>query len=170
MSRAAAQLRSPSIRTSFQRGFASQLRPQSIRAPPSQRRFASTVSANAESAVMGAKDNFTKAKEEHEQEFEEEEPENTFVRDRQAKKDHAGGSAELWRKLSLYVAIPGLIISAVNAYVLWEEHWAHWDHMPPLEERTEYEYQNIRTRNFYWGDGDKTVFWNPTVNYHKKPE
>ena len=27
--------------------------------------------------------------------------------------------------------------------------------MPPLEERTEYPYQNIRTRNFPWGDGDK---------------
>lgn len=27
--------------------------------------------------------------------------------------------------------------------------------MPPLEERVEYPYQNIRTRNFPWGDGDK---------------
>ena len=27
--------------------------------------------------------------------------------------------------------------------------------MPPLEERTEYPYQNIRTKNFPWGDGDK---------------
>ena len=27
--------------------------------------------------------------------------------------------------------------------------------MPALEERTEYPYQNIRTRNFPWGDGDK---------------
>lgn len=27
--------------------------------------------------------------------------------------------------------------------------------MPPLEERVEYPYQNIRTKNFAWGDGDK---------------
>lgn len=27
--------------------------------------------------------------------------------------------------------------------------------MPPLEERTEYPYQNIRTKNYQWGDGDK---------------
>jgi hypothetical protein len=27
--------------------------------------------------------------------------------------------------------------------------------MPPLEERTEYPFQNIRTKNFFWGDGDK---------------
>ena len=53
------------------------------------------------------------------------------------------------------VAIPALIISGVNAYNLWNEHWAHWEHMPPLEERPEYPYQNIRTKNFFWGDGDK---------------
>lgn len=27
--------------------------------------------------------------------------------------------------------------------------------MPPLEERTEYPYQNIRVKNFPFGDGDK---------------
>jgi cytochrome c oxidase subunit 6a len=27
--------------------------------------------------------------------------------------------------------------------------------MEPLEERPEYPYQNIRTKNFFWGDGDK---------------
>lgn len=30
--------------------------------------------------------------------------------------------------------------------------------MPPLEERTEYPYQNIRTKNYQWGDGDKVSF------------
>ena len=29
--------------------------------------------------------------------------------------------------------------------------------MPPLEERVEYPYQNIRTKNYQWGDGDKTL-------------
>merc|ERR1712093_478775 len=57
-----------------------------------------------------------------------------------------------------------------DEYVLWNEHWGHWEHMEPLEERPEYPYQNIRTKNFYWGDGDKTVFWNDKVNYHKKSE
>lgn len=27
--------------------------------------------------------------------------------------------------------------------------------MAPLEERTEYPYQNIRSKNYPWGDGDK---------------
>jgi cytochrome c oxidase subunit 6a len=50
---------------------------------------------------------------------------------------------------------PALILAGANAYMLWNEHWEHWSHMPPLEERVEYPYQNIRTKNFQWGDGDK---------------
>lgn len=50
---------------------------------------------------------------------------------------------------------PALLLAGLNAYNLWNEHWEHWSHMPPLEERVEYPFQNIRTRNFPWGDGDK---------------
>ena len=50
---------------------------------------------------------------------------------------------------------PAMILSGINAYNLWNEHWEHWSHLPALEERVEYPYQNIRTRNFPWGDGDK---------------
>ncbi|MCJ1245828.1 Cytochrome c oxidase subunit 6A, mitochondrial [Trapelia coarctata] len=95
---------------------------------------------------------------------------NAFNRERAAVKAHAAATSDLWRKLSLYVTIPCLIIASVNAYNLWTEHWEHWNHMPPLEERVEYPYQNIRTKNFPWGDGDKTLFWNPEVNYHHKDE
>lgn len=90
---------------------------------------------------------------------------------------------DLWRKLSIYVVIPCVILASINAYNLWTEHWEHWEHMPPLEERVEYPYQNIRTKNFFFGDGDKvckvrngeestnisqTLFWNDKVNYHNK--
>lgn len=51
--------------------------------------------------------------------------------------------------------VPCLIAAGVNAWWLWTAHWEHWEHMPPLEERTEYAYQNIRTRNYQWGNGDK---------------
>ncbi|KAK0633686.1 cytochrome c oxidase subunit VIa-domain-containing protein [Immersiella caudata] len=94
--------------------------------------------------------------------------ENAFVRERQAVKEHAGATTELWRKISIYAVIPALILAGANAYNLWTEHWEHWSHMPPLEERVEYPYQNIRTRNYQWGDGDKTLFWNDSVNYHNK--
>ena len=62
---------------------------------------------------------------------------------------------DLWRKLSIWVVIPSLMIAGVNAWRLWIEHWEHKAHEGPLEERTEYPYMNIRTKNFFWGDGDK---------------
>jgi hypothetical protein len=37
----------------------------------------------------------------------------------------------------------------------WDAHWEHVAHAPPKEEKAEYAYQNIRTKNFWWGDGDK---------------
>ncbi|KAI1405147.1 cytochrome c oxidase-like protein [Hypoxylon fuscum] len=94
--------------------------------------------------------------------------ENAFIKERQAVKDHAGATTELWRKISIYGVAPALILAGLNAWNLWTEHWEHWEHMPPLEERVEYPYQNIRTKNFPWGDGDKTLFWNDSVNYHNK--
>lgn len=62
--------------------------------------------------------------------------------------------------------IPALVVAAANSYVLWNEHWEHWSHMEPLEERTEYSYQNIRSKNFFWGDGDKTILY---VTPHTPP-
>lgn len=53
------------------------------------------------------------------------------------------------------VCIPALLIAGANAYRLWNEHWEHKAHEPPPEERPEYPYQNLRTKNFFWGDGDK---------------
>jgi len=94
--------------------------------------------------------------------------ENAFVRERRAVKEHAAGTTDLWRKISIYACIPALIAGGVNAYYLWNQHWEHWSHMPPLEERVEYPYQNIRVKNYPWGDGDKTLFWNNSVNYHNK--
>ncbi|KAJ5124716.1 uncharacterized protein N7515_008541 [Penicillium bovifimosum] len=93
---------------------------------------------------------------------------NEFNRERAAVKHHAASTSDLWRKLSIFAVIPCLIGGGLNAYNLWNEHWEHWEHMPPLEERTEYPYQNIRVKNFPWGDGDKTIFWNSEVNYHNK--
>ncbi|QPH17468.1 hypothetical protein C2857_002328 [Epichloe festucae Fl1] len=94
--------------------------------------------------------------------------ENEFIKERQHIKDHAKSTTELWRKISIYGVPVFLVAAGVNAWVLWKNHWEHWSHMPPLEERIEYPYQNIRTKNFQWGNGDKTLFWNDAVNYHNK--
>lgn len=53
------------------------------------------------------------------------------------------------------IVIPALLIGSLNAKNLWDEHWEHWEHMPPLEERVQYPYMNIRTKAYPWGDGDK---------------
>lgn len=66
--------------------------------------------------------------------------------------------------------IPALIIASANTWVQWNEHWAHQAHEPPVSERPQYAYMNIRTKAFPWGDGDKTLFWNDKYNYHKKDE
>ena len=55
----------------------------------------------------------------------------------------------------LSVALPFFIVGSVNAKMRWDAHWEHERHEPPVEERTEYPYMNIRTKNFWWGDGDK---------------
>ncbi|CAL5866534.1 uncharacterized protein PFLUO_LOCUS743 [Penicillium psychrofluorescens] len=93
---------------------------------------------------------------------------NAFNQERESVKHHAASTSGLWLKLSIFAVIPCLIGGSINAYNLWNEHWEHWDHMPALEERTEYPYQNIRVKNFPFGDGDKTIFWNSEVNYHNK--
>ncbi|KAI7301279.1 hypothetical protein D0869_05631 [Hortaea werneckii] len=95
---------------------------------------------------------------------------NAFNGERAAVKEHAAATSDLWRKLSIYVVIPAIAIAGANAYRLWVEHWEHKSHDPPLEEQPEYPYQNIRTKNFFWGDGDKTLFWNPNVNKHNNVE
>jgi hypothetical protein len=51
--------------------------------------------------------------------------------------------------------IPSIVLASVNAYRLWTEHWEHVAHGPALEDKPEYPFQNIRTKNYFWGDGDK---------------
>ncbi|KAI9701701.1 MAG: Cytochrome c oxidase subunit 6A, mitochondrial [Bogoriella megaspora] len=66
---------------------------------------------------------------------------NAFNQERKAVKDHAAATS-----------------AGANAYRLWVAHWEHVEHEEhenPRSERPEYQYQNIRTKNFFWGDGDK---------------
>jgi len=56
------------------------------------------------------------------------------------------------------VAVPCIIVASVNAKIRWDAHWehvAHEEHEHPRSERPEYPYQNLRTKNYFWGDGDK---------------
>ncbi|QSL64602.1 hypothetical protein MERGE_001903 [Pneumocystis wakefieldiae] len=67
------------------------------------------------------------------------------------------------------VCIPALLITSLNAYQLHTKHHSEASHRSESDDDStpEYPYQNIRTRRFFWGDGDKTLFWNDRVNKHK---
>jgi len=95
---------------------------------------------------------------------------NAFNRERAAVKHHAAESSDLWRKLSIYAVIPAFIIASANAYTLWNEHWEHEAHAPPPSERPQYDYLNIRAKAYPWSNGDKTLFWNDSVNYSPRSE
>lgn len=92
---------------------------------------------------------------------------NAFLEAREAQKHHAGGSAELWRKLSYYVALPGVVIAYVNAQNLLKEHAEHVEHEKEenggeLPERITYPYMNKRDKDYPWGPN--TLFFNPHAN------
>ncbi|KAF2838979.1 mitochondrial cytochrome c oxidase subunit VIa, partial [Patellaria atrata CBS 101060] len=100
---------------------------------------------------------------------------NSFNRERAAVKHHADssmtdlwGSEDTWRKLSNCAVVPNIIFAGANAWILWNEHWEHFAHGSSLEEKTEYSYPNIRFKNYFWEDGDKTLSWNDKFNYHRK--
>ena len=69
---------------------------------------------------------------------------NEFIEERHHIKDHAAKSADLWRKVSMYICIPGAIVLGVYIYQIESEHIHHRDHEIEehggLPERTFYEY------------------------------
>ncbi|BGP00459.1 Cytochrome c oxidase subunit 6A [Rhodotorula toruloides] len=92
---------------------------------------------------------------------------NAFIASRKAVEEHAKHSADLWRKITYYVAFPAVIVAALNAKSLASEHEAHLEHIKEenggeLPERIVYPYFNKREKDFPWGDN--TLFYNPKVN------
>lgn len=84
---------------------------------------------------------------------------------------HAAGTAGLWKRISFFIALPAIGLTAINTYFVEVAHAHHREHMSKLtddEWPVEYEFQNIRSKDYFWGDGDKTLFWNPAINRHVK--
>ncbi|CAG8514041.1 3308_t:CDS:2 [Paraglomus brasilianum] len=86
---------------------------------------------------------------------------SSLVAERQAVVEHAKATASLWKKISIYVCIPALVLSTANAYRLMKEHSKHEIHP---EDVPNYSYLRIRSKPFFWGNGDHTLFHNPAVN------
>ena len=86
-----------------------------------------------------------------------------------ATEKHAEGTSRLWAKISFLVAAPAIILTAINTYFVEMEHYEHrkhLEHVPDKDWPRDYEFMNVRSKPFFWGDGDKTAFWNPVVNRH----
>lgn len=82
---------------------------------------------------------------------------------------HAGKTSALWFKISFLVALPAILLTTYHVYNVEMEHKAHRDHLkhvPDEDWPRDMEYMNIRSKPFFWGKGDKTMFWNPVVNRH----
>lgn len=74
-----------------------------------------------------------------------------LIKERNHHKDHAGKSADLWRKVSIYGCIPFAIVMAVYIGRIETEHLHHRDHEieengGELPETTKYEYNDIRKK------------------------
>lgn len=101
-----------------------------------------------------------------------EEAAKRFVEARHETFEHAGKSADMWRKVSLYVLIPAGIVLGAYMYKVESKHLAHAKHVyeendHSLPERPDYEYLNIKAKRFPWGQ--QSLFFNPLVN-HPSPE
>ncbi|KAG9287258.1 hypothetical protein G9A89_008888 [Geosiphon pyriformis] len=70
---------------------------------------------------------------------------NPLLAEQEAIEEHARHAAQLWRKISLYVAGPGILLTAWNAYRIASEHAAHHHE----EETPPYPYLRLRTKMHY---------------------
>ncbi|XP_008327587.1 cytochrome c oxidase subunit 6A2, mitochondrial [Cynoglossus semilaevis] len=69
-----------------------------------------------------------------------------------------GERARTWKILSFALALPGVGVCCLNAYLKSQEH----SHEQP--EFVPYNHLRVRTKKFPWGDGNHTLFHNPHTN------
>lgn len=92
-----------------------------------------------------------------------------FKKAYQEKMHHSVGITSLWKKITYFVAFPVIALTAIPIAKIEFDHAKHREHLRHLSDEewpVQYEYQNLRLKKFFWGDGDKTLFWNSDVNRH----
>ncbi|KAI5963348.1 uncharacterized protein KGF55_003140 [Candida pseudojiufengensis] len=92
-----------------------------------------------------------------------------FIKNYEEKVHHSESITNLWKKLTYVVAIPAIFLVAIPVGKIEMDHAKHREHTRHLSDEEwpqQYDYQNIRSKPFFWGDGDKTLFWNSDINRH----
>ncbi|THH33552.1 hypothetical protein EUX98_g655 [Antrodiella citrinella] len=79
---------------------------------------------------------------------------------------HAGEASELWRRISFYVCLPGIVVAALWVRNVEAEHAEHENHIRAendghLPEPPHYEYLNKRLKPFPWGKN--SLFFNAHI-------
>ncbi|KZC10662.1 PREDICTED: cytochrome c oxidase subunit 6A1, mitochondrial-like [Dufourea novaeangliae] len=69
------------------------------------------------------------------------------------------GAIKLWRNLTLFGAVPAILLSTINCYI------NHINHKEERPEPIPYPYMKIMNKRFPWGDGKHSLFHNPKKNW-----
>ncbi|KAL7663613.1 Cytochrome c oxidase subunit [[Candida] zeylanoides] len=92
-----------------------------------------------------------------------------FIKQYEERLHHSEGVTNMWKKVTYFVAIPAILLTAIPVGITEMHHAEHRKHQAELSDDewpTQYDYMNIRSKKFFWGDGDKTLFWNDACNRH----
>lgn len=76
---------------------------------------------------------------------------------------HALKTTVTWRKISMFVALPGVALAAYNSIT---KELAHMKHVKEhgRAEFTAYPHLRLRNKPWPWGDGNHSLVHNPDVN------
>ncbi|CCH60720.1 hypothetical protein TBLA_0D02150 [Henningerozyma blattae CBS 6284] len=92
-----------------------------------------------------------------------------YLKMQNAVKSHAAETAIMWRNVSFFVAFPIIALTVYSVSGIEIEHAHHRKKLRQIPDKNwpiEYDFQNVRSKPYFWGDGDKTLFWNKGINRH----
>jgi cytochrome c oxidase subunit 6a len=88
---------------------------------------------------------------------------STFAKEMREEEVHARKTMVTWRRISMFVALPGMCLTAYNSITKELSHLKHIEeHGRP--EFIAYSHLRQRTKPFPWGDGNHTLIHNPHAN------